>query len=250
MRSSESSSRLRTRWRPLAVALPAVSRAVRWRPLLGSALAGAVVLWLVRPAGEAGPGSLPGLRLAGLLLCTGAAFVLDDPAQSTLASSPTNIALRRGLRLSLLCAALGLMWTAMLIAAAFFVRGSLSQVPTGAATLEAGGMLALVLALAAVASARGVEGTGGVTAGPALVLAMLGATLGQQVWPEQLTLFPFGPDDPTWEIAHVRWAVVLLAAILVLALRSLDPGRSRPAGSPPRGIRQLRSSHRTSPTQP
>lgn len=183
------------RSRPLVVALPATWRATM-SPTAAGAVAGGGLVWLLRPADDAGgPGSLAGLRLAGLLVCTGAAFVLDDPAAPTLAGSPTNPPRRRGLRLGLLGAALALVWAGLLVLAALVAEVPLSELPVATATLEAAAILALVLAVAAVV-ARDDPSTGGAAGGAGLVLTMLIALLGQRLWPEHLTLFPFGPEDP------------------------------------------------------
>ncbi|HWH35330.1 MAG TPA: hypothetical protein VNT56_08440 [Acidimicrobiales bacterium] len=214
-----------------------------WAPLFGATVASVGLLWaLLHRNPESTASTLAGLRLAALLMSTGAAFALEDPAASTLASSPTGLRARQGLRLGLLLLTLAALWTAVAAAAAVLAGVAPSALPLGAATLEAVAMLAVALAVTAAAS-RTADGRGGVTGSSALLLAMLAALLGQQRWPRHLTVFPFEPSDPAWELAHTRWFGVLVGAVVVLAAACSDPAR-RPLAQtglvPPRN-RQRRS---------
>ena len=180
--------------------------------------------WLaVLPGGALGLGvlSLDGpvvleLRLAALALCVGAAFVLDDAASETLASSPTSLLFRRLVRVALVLPPVAALW--MLLVA---YAGEGADV---ALTLELAGMLAVTLAASALAAPHVPDGRGGLAAGPTLLVLMATAAL---VLPDRWTLFAFGPDDRHWRDSHARWAFVLLAALAAFVYASLDPGRER-----------------------
>ena len=214
-----------TRLRVLGVAVRPLVRSLRWRPLVGAAVAAAVVVWLLSPDDGDPAGLLGALRLGGFLLAAGAAFFLDDDAAETLACSPTSLRARRTLRLAVLGAVFAVLWALLVGMAWALAHAGAGGVPIAALTLEVAGMLALSLAVAAVGARWAPDGRGGVAGGPALTLAMLAAYLGQMRWPRYVTLFPLAPGDPTWTTAHVRWAVLLAAAVTVVAITCADPAR-------------------------
>jgi hypothetical protein len=193
-----------------------VARAISWGPLVGgSVTALALVMWLrVRDAGTAG--LIGGLRLGAVLLAAGAAFALDDPAATTLASSPTPLSARRLLRLALAVGACVAAWTAMLR-----IAGGPARLAGAGLSVEAAGMLALALAAASVAAHCVPNGLGGLAGGPTLVSFLLAAMVVQQYWP-QWGLLAF-PGTPAWEAAQVRWLVVAGAGGTLVALAGLDP---------------------------
>ena len=96
-------------------------------------------------------------------------------------------------------------------------------------TVEAVAMLALALAVSVNAAPYVPDGRGGVAAGPALTLAMLGVLLAQHLYPRWATLFALSPTMPEWDAARVRWIVLLSAAVVALAVATLDPARRRRA---------------------
>jgi len=167
--------------------------------------------------------ALVALRVTAFLLAAGAAFALDDPAAATLAGSPTRLALRRAHRLAPVGAAWGVLWGTAIAVADATAPGTPLAVPT----LEAVTMFTLALAASAVAGAHAPEGRGGVVAGPALMLAMLGVLLAQYRYPRWATLFALSPDTPEWNGARLRWAVLLAAGVAALTATSLDPSRAR-----------------------
>jgi hypothetical protein len=199
----------------LAAGIP-VARATSWGPLVGgSVTALGLVIWLrVRDAGTAG--LIGGLRLGAVLLAAGAAFALDDPAATTLASSPTPLSARRLLRLALAVGACVAAWTAMLR-----IAGGPARLAGAGLSVEAAGMLALALAAASVAAHWVPNGLGGLAGGPTLVSFLLAAMVVQQYWP-QWGLLAF-PGTPAWEAAQVRWLVVAGAGGTLVALAGLDP---------------------------
>lgn len=96
-------------------------------------------------------------------------------------------------------------------------------VPVGAATLEAGAMLAIALSATAIVARSAPDGFGGIAGGPALTFLVLGTFLAQTHWPRYLTLLPGSSLDPAWLAAHVRWAVLLALSLGVLVATARDP---------------------------
>ena len=219
------------------VALSTTARSMSWLPLLAGAATAGVGMWMIDPAGGEAP-LLAALRLSAFLLAAGGAFALDDPAADTLAASPTRLRARRVHRLVLLGTVWGALWAVALAAAeAVSATGAL---PVAVTTIEAAGMLALALAAAAVAMPHVAEGRGGVVAGPALTVAMLGALLAQYHYPRWATLFAFSSSQQEWQAARARWVVLLAAAVMALACASLDPAR-RPKAATVARIRGAKS---------
>ena len=207
------------------VALTAVRptlRAMPWRPLLAAAASAGVAVWLINPAAGEARG-LMALRVTGLLLAAGAAFGIDDPAEATVAASPTPLAVRRAHRLF----PLGVAWVLLWALAGVTIGGEAPRVPLAIPTVEAGAMLALALAAAALAAPHVPERRGGFVAGPALTLAMVGVLMAQHFYPRWATLFALSPEEPEWDAARIRWIVLLAAALVALAATSLDPARAR-----------------------
>lgn len=208
---------MNARGRATMAAVIPVTRAVSWGPLGGgSVIALIVVGWLrMRDAGVAS--LVGGLRVGAVLLAAGAAFALDDPAATTLASSPTPLSARRSLRLALALGACLGAWTAMLT-----IAGGPAHLAAGL-SVEAAGMLALALAAASVAGPRMANGLGGLAGGPTLVSFLLAAMIVQQYWP-QWALLAF-PGTPAWEAAQARWLALAGTGGALVALAGLDPAR-------------------------
>ena len=198
----------------LLLAAPSL-RATPWLPLLP---AGALALAVLRFDGPV----LLELRLAAIALCVGAAFVLDDPASETLATSPAPLLFRRLVRIGLVLPLVALLWALTLRYAGTGFDAAL--------TLELAAMLAVTLAAAAFATPRLADGRGGPAAAPALLVFLGACTF---ALPDAWTLFAEGPNDPRWAGSHVRWAVVLVAAVAGLLYASLDPARARVVGRGP-----------------
>lgn len=211
-----------TRGRVALLALRPTLRAIPWSPAMGAAASAGVAIWLIDPA--AGDGrALVALRVTAFLLALGAAFALDDPAATTLGGSPSALAVRRAHRLLPAGAAWALCWGAAVGGTAV----AADRTPLAVPTLEAAGMLALALAVAAAAGPHVPDGRGGVVAGPALTLAMLGTLLAQYRYPRWATMFAFSPGMPEWDAERLRWTALLAAAIGALMAASLDPFRAR-----------------------
>ena len=203
------------------------ARTIRWLPLVVAAVAGEVMLWAAKDElsrGESVP-LLP-VRGAAVLLCLGAAFLLDDAAGATIEPVVPTLLFRRGLRLMMALPLVAMPWGAALwvvstLAASGTGSSAHRPLPAAALTLEAAALLAVTLAAAAVATRRLGHGKGGTAAGPALLAFVMGMAAIGKYWP----LFQGSPAEPGWAAAHVRWAAILAAAVIVLIVASLDPAR-------------------------
>jgi hypothetical protein len=205
------SPRLRLRVRQVPVLVPGTIRAVPWGPLLGGA---ALALAMVH-FGSRDPGSLMlHLRLGAVLLCAGAAYVVDDPAARTLAYSPTPLLGRRAFRVTGAVVVAGATWGALLVD----VRGAAGPGgwPPASLTLQAAALLAAALSMAVLASRVAPDGRGGVAGSAAvLVLALVSVAL-----PGRWSPFPFA--EMGWSN---RPAVLLAGGMVAFLWASLDPAR-------------------------
>jgi hypothetical protein len=157
------------------------------------------------------------VRRSGFFLALGAPFLLEDPAAPTIASSPTTLLVRRGLRLGIGFGAIAPVWAAILGYAAVRMDGG--GLPVGSLTLEFAAMLMVGVVVAAGSIARGYAG------GPsgAVALFLLSWTL---PWiPRRWTLLGGAPGDGEWAAAHLRWAVALAVALCFTIAFSVDPAR-------------------------
>lgn len=179
-------------------------RTVSLGPLMLAGLAGVVL-------------ALGGFRssmeqnLASVLVASGAATLLDDPASPLVAGSPTSLWWRRATRL-----ALGL----PIVMAVWLALGALAHAlgPTWSPVhLEVVTMTLVVLGAAAVAIRRTSDGRAG-PVGPPLALLMVAS---QFVLPTGWDIYPVWANQSRW------WAIATLT-LLTLASASRDPaGRSR-----------------------
>lgn len=201
------------------------ARLVRWKPTLGAAAVGFFILYQSSDAWATGSMStiIP-MRMAALVLCLGAVFLLDDPAAVTVASVPAPLMYRRSLRLVLVVPLVAAAWAGLLVYVLVHTKSLIHRdmaglLPIWGLTLEMVAMMMAGLAIAALANRWVADGLGGVAAGPVLVV-LLGAAM---FLPHRWTLFPGSMDDPQWTAAHVRWAVIAVFATLLFAHFSRDP---------------------------
>jgi hypothetical protein len=193
---------------------PHLIRSVRWQPVVAAAaLAGAV--------GRV-EASVDGTTLA-LLVALGTAFVLDDPAAVTLASSPSTLSWRRGVRLAFVLSLLALLWLVVVIVAEQPVATAWNAV-----ALQLAVMVAIVLAVSGAAVRRSSDGSGGTAAGPAL----LGFVVIARVLPGRWAFFPV-------QVHERVWVATLVAAVVVLLVSSRDPA-ARPVNRFVAVLRQSR----------
>src|SRR6266567_1897396 len=204
-------------------------RTIRWAALLGGAAAAQLVLWAAK--GELSQGesvSLLPLRVAAVVLCLGAAFILDDDAGATVEPAVASLMVRRWLRLALTVPFVAGAWGAQLWAGSRLAASGRGtgpvpprSLPVAGLTLEAAALLAVTLAAGAVATRSLGHGKGGVAAGPTLVAFVMASLSIGRYWP----LFLESPAEPGWAGAHVRWGLILAAGMVVLVVLSLDPAR-------------------------
>lgn len=202
------SGRVGVRLRQTRALAPGLVRAVPWGPLLASAALGLAMVQL------GSPGSLLlRLHLAAVLLCAGAAYVVDDPTGATLASSPTPLLTRRVLRVALAVAVTGAAWIVLLLDARW--ASAAGQWPPGSLTLKAAALLATGLTTAVLAARVAPDGRGGV-AGSAAVLVL---SLVSVVLPARWSPLPIAEE------AFHRPAALLTLGLVAFVLASPDPGR-------------------------
>lgn len=219
---------LRELWVPLA-------RSTRWAPLAASAVVAWVVVHLMAKDPYAVTGErITAARVGALVIALGAAFVLDDPTQSTTAHLPTSLLLRRVGRIALSLPVVALAWLAVCFLATR-TSGEPEPFPAGDLRVEMASLTALALAISAAAARFVTEGLGGIAGGPIL----LGLVAVSFFLPQELWLFPGEASDARWPGAHEVWRVVLGGAVAALVLASRDPGRGRllrrrPHGDQPR----------------
>jgi hypothetical protein len=152
------------------------------------------------------------LSIAGAAVAATSAFLLDDPAAVTLASSPTSLPIRRLHRITLAALAVGVWWIAAVAATTHRAGGF----PRAGRALELSVLVAIALAVSAVASTVGDRTTGGI-AGAAVSIASYATTfLPSQPW----LPIPAHPDAPG---ATSRLLATLICATAVLAYTSRDP---------------------------
>ncbi|MFH8800288.1 ABC transporter [Streptomyces sp. NPDC017936] len=199
---------------------PCLWRTLPWRAL-GAAggtglLLAAVVRWKEWAPGD---GSTLGIvRLIALSGALGLAFLLDDPARHTTATTPLGRPLRAGLRLALVAPLTALWWTAALL----LIPGPIRP-PLGTATLEAAAVAASAVALATLT----VRFTDVAEAGRATAVRLGVVTAVALLVPQRWGLSAV-PGEPWWEATQVRWAVLLGVALTATALCTPEPLRRRP----------------------
>jgi hypothetical protein len=216
------------RVRQALLLLGPTARTIRWPAVVAGAAAAQLALWTGRGELSSAEGiSLTPLRIAAVVLCLGAGFIIDDEAGATVEPVVVSLAVRRGLRLLLAVPVLALGWAATLgvasMLAAWGPRAEppvLHSLPVAGLTLEAAALLLVALAGGAAAVRWVGHARAGVAAGPVLlgfVMAMLSI---ERWWP----LFA-SASEHDWMVAHVRWAGILAASAILFAWLALDPAR-------------------------
>jgi hypothetical protein len=195
----------------LASSLRPAPWVVTWRPMAAAGAGAVVVLALSTPA------QVPlRMSMAGACLAASAAYVIDDPAAATVASSPTHLSARRTVRTAVGIAGAGVGWIAVLLVSGLRVDG----VAAGPATLEVAALLVLGLAASALAATIG-DGTEGAIAGVVATMVCFASRF--LPGPSWLPL----PPEPTAPGAAGRLLLVLATAAAVLAVASRDPAAPR-----------------------
>ena len=144
------------------------------------------------------------------------AFVIDDPAAITVASTPPSLLARRMSRVLVAVVALAAWWT-ILVATA---QARFGPLPVRAMSIQLTGLVAIALAVAAVAAVAGLTERDG----------LAGATASMIVY--GLTLAPLPswspmPRSPGTPGTATRWLVVTAISAAVFLWTSRDPASNR-----------------------
>jgi hypothetical protein len=212
------------------------ARAMSWHPPLWAA-----VLALAYVGKEA-PGAyieykILVLRVGALLVCMGAAFVLDDVTEETLGHVPTPLFLRRLLRVALLVPLLAVGWFGMLGLAGEVAPRDGGPLPVGDLTVEVATLLAIALCAACVGARLTSDRLGGIAAAPIL----LGLVAVAMLLPGDYKVILASPGDHLrWDEVHQWWRGALLAGAILFVWLNRSPGAYRPGS-------RLRAARRSTP---
>ncbi|MGN9809592.1 hypothetical protein ACTMSW_09555 [Micromonospora sp. BQ11] len=208
--------------------LPHTVRGARWTPVAAAAAAGIafVLVMTLVPVTHDTTGLTNVLRIAALFGAVGAAFLLDDPSESSTAATPVPRPLRILLRPLVAIPALLLWWASVLLLLRRDTDPQTWQaVPAAGCTLEMAALATVALAAAAHAVRRPPHTEGGTTAAPTVIVLVAAA----QFAPDRYRLFP-APRDEHWITVHRWWMVILIVALLLLAWASRDLAATRRCG--------------------
>ena len=178
----------------------------------GLALAALPTLIVVARGGTSFDGALV---IAALVVGALLAFSVEDPAEETLAASPTTLARRRVVRLSALFVGGGLVAAVVLVVAAG-QGGDVGRGDLGRRIAELAAVSGLAIASASAARRRGVPGAVHGGAAVAVLAVLLISSLAYR-----FHSLPALLDDPE----HERWLLVAAVGWLATAWSWRDPGR-------------------------
>jgi hypothetical protein len=182
-------------------------RVVRWSPLAIAAALSGVVMFVDATADP--PPPVSSLPAVALLLAAGVAFVLDDPASSTAAPTPTPLVMMRALRAVVALVPALACWGAV-VPSADPGRAGLSV------TVGFIAQCSVALGLAAVGARVVGDTRAGLFAGAGLIGIFVVAPLAFDV---SLRLTP---SSTTWAHLYGRWLLVGGIGLTVAALASSD----------------------------
>jgi hypothetical protein len=183
-------------------------RVVTWQPMARAQLAGIVFMSFANK-----PSADQRLSIAGAAVAATSAFVLDDPATSTLDAAPTSLPRRRIQRATFAGVTIAMWW--IMAATITSVRSS-TDLSVTSRTLELGTLVAIALAGSAAASAVGDRTTGGI-AGAVFVGVWFALSL---LPPSRWLPFLAHPDAAG---GRTQSLLVLGCALTLLTTASRDP---------------------------
>ena len=182
-------------WRPAARGMPLPTLAA------AAALAAAPTLMVVLRQGR---DHRDALLIGALVLGSLAGYAVDDPANETLSASPTGLARRRLLRLSVI--ALGVATIAFVLVLVATLRTDVSVDELGHRLVELLAVSGLAAAVAGSAQRQGVTGAGHGAAVAALLGVLLIAALAHR-FHELPSLMGEAHHGRWWWVAIVGWVV-------------------------------------------
>lgn len=192
-------------------------RAMAWGPLAVTTVLSHTIVAVVGTTQVLSEGfGMVLVRRCWVLIAAGATVLLDDGAAATTASAPIPLSFRRAVRAGAIGIALLGAWGSILAHVSLRATESL---PAAALVLEAAALVALGLAAAGWASRAGHPSF--IAASATLFVLMVALDLMPAKW----SLLAGWPGDEVWEAAHVRWAGLLAAALVVCAWQARDPAR-------------------------
>jgi hypothetical protein len=183
------------------------AKAMSWGPVIWAAVLAIVYVWKEAPGAYIDYRVLV-LRVAALLVCMGAAFVLDDATEDAISHVPSPLLLRRGLRVALLLPPVVATWFLLINLAGDVAPRDGGPVPVGDISLEAATLLATALSAACIGARVTSDRLGGMPAAP-ILLAVVAAAL---FLPGSYKLI-VAVGDPRWANVHDTWRTALAAAV-------------------------------------
>jgi len=210
-----------TRLRQTLQLVRPTARAISWRPVIWAAVLAMIYVWKEAPGAYIDYRVLV-LRVAALLVCMGAVFVLDDGTEDTISHVPSPLLLRRALRVGLLLPLVGATWFLLIYLTGDVAPSDGGPVPVGDITLEATTLLATALAAACIAARLTSDRLGGVAAAP-ILLAVVAAAL---FLPGNYKLI-VSVGDPRWENVHDAWRIALAVVVCLFVYVNRSPGTYR-----------------------
>jgi hypothetical protein len=152
------------------------------------------------------------LPVAGVLLAVWLGFQTTDPAETTLASSPTTLLRRRLLRMGPSVLAIGSIWVLLCV-----------QADAGAKVTTLSAFFLATICVAAAGSAVGERVTGFGHGGPVAVGALFAVFA---LAPAILRVpWSIDPSMDTWSHLYGRWLLIAGGGVLCFLLASVDPAR-------------------------
>lgn len=169
------------------------------------------------------------LRGVAVLLAAALALAVDEPSAALLDATPTPLAERLAARTAVCAAVVAPAW--LLALAVATLAGA--DLPLATVTIELAALAALGMAVPSALRRWSRTAEPAVVTGPLL----LGLLVSAAHLPPELVLLAASPADPAWGAAHVRWSLLLLAGLSLLAVAASDPATAGGADRSPRRSR-------------
>ena len=208
--------RVRRRCHQVVALVVPIAHAMPWLPIVGASVLASLALLPALLMRQSDPyAGLRGLRIAAVLLGTGASFAIVDRVAPGLAV-PAPRWVRQWVRLLLALVPAAMVWLALYVAAVARI-GRAGTAPARDLFVEAAVCVLTGVAGASVAARRH-HTAAGALAGPLtqFMLVVAGAFVGTAYSPWA------PPNSPHWSAIQRGWSIALLLAIAVLLLANRD----------------------------